>query len=173
MSVCSKMQTNPPTATWPLLGTGSSGGGAGTGTFTASPSTLPFSAIASGSNPSNRTVTLSNTTGSGAAWTNAITYGTGQTTGWLSISPTSGTVAASSTSPITVSVNITGLVAATYNASIPFTSGTMTFSVTVTLVVTPASITATPLTLYMTNGQSASIALANTMLANATTGGSL
>src|SRR5260370_27589984 len=49
----------------------------------------------------------------------------------------------------------------------------MTFSVTVTLVVTPASITATPLTLYMTNGQSASIALANTMLANATTGGAL
>src|SRR5205823_3123534 len=54
-------------------------------------STLAFSATAGGASPASQGNALSETAGTGTAWTSAIVYGSGS--GWLAISPTSGTFA--------------------------------------------------------------------------------
>jgi hypothetical protein len=77
-------------------------------TIGVSPSSFSFTATAGGANPANQSLSITNTGGGTLNWT-ASSNAT-----WLSVSPTSGTAP----STATVSVNITGLAAGTYNGAI-------------------------------------------------------
>ncbi len=99
-------------------------------TIGVSPSSLSFTATAGGANPASQSVSISNTGGGTLNWTASSNQS------WLSVSPTSGTAP----STATVSVNITGLAAGTYNGAITIsaTGATNTpVSVPVTLTVNP------------------------------------
>lgn len=105
-------------------------GGSPSPTIGVSPSSMSFSATAGGANPSSQSLSITNTGGGTLNWTAS----SNQT--WLSIAPTSGTAP----STPSVSVNITGLAAGTYNGaiSISATGATNTpVSVPVTLTVNP------------------------------------
>lgn len=97
-----------------------------------SPASMSFSATVGGSNPANQSLSITNTGGGTLSWT-ASSNAT-----WLSVSPTSGTAP----STATVSVNIAGLAAGTYNGAItisaPGASNTPV-SVPVTLTVSAVS----------------------------------
>lgn len=96
----------------------------------ASPASFNFSATAGGANPANQALSITNTGGGTLNWS-----ATDNAT-WLTISPTSGTAPSS----VTLSVNITGLAAGTYNGTITITAAGATnspVSVPVTLVVSP------------------------------------
>ncbi len=103
-----------------------------------SPTTLSFSAMAGGSNPASQNDTLAETAGVGTNWTSAITYGSGS--GWLSISPTSGTLAANGTQVVAFTCTTGSLTTGTYTATVTYTAttGGATATVTVTFVVTAA-----------------------------------
>ncbi|MEW6130033.1 MAG: S8 family serine peptidase [Acidobacteriota bacterium] len=106
-------------------------GGSPSPTIGVSPSSLSFTATAGGANPANQSLSITNTGGGTLNWTAS----SNQT--WLSVSPTSGTAP----STATVSVNITGLAAGTYNGAITIsaTGATNTpLSVPVTLTVNPS-----------------------------------
>ena len=79
-----------------------------------SESSLSFSAIAGGNNPSSKTFTITNTgdVGSILNWTTSVNAS------WLTILPTSGSLSSGQSATVTVSVNITGLSTGTYNATI-------------------------------------------------------
>lgn len=83
---------------------------------------LSFSAVAGGSNPSPQTETI--TVSGNCAW--PVTWQAktvGQTPGWLALSPGSGTLSASGQSgTLAVSVNIAGLVPATYGTKVEITA---------------------------------------------------
>jgi hypothetical protein len=99
-------------------------------TIGVSPSSLSFTATAGGANPAGQSLNISNTGGGTLNWTASSNQP------WLSVSPTSGTAP----STATVSVNITGLAAGTYNGAITIsaTGATNTpLSVPVTLTVNP------------------------------------
>lgn len=99
-----------------------------------SPQSLTFQATAGGPNPPPQTVTISNTGGGTLCWT-----ATDDAT-WLSLNPTSGALAAGASKNITVSVDITGLTAGTYHATITVSAPNATNSpqtVDVTLVIEP------------------------------------
>ncbi|MBI3855818.1 MAG: choice-of-anchor D domain-containing protein, partial [Planctomycetes bacterium] len=83
-------------------------------TINLTPSNLTFTAAENGSVPVSQTVTLGNTGIGTLTWT-ATKLG-GAT--WLTVVPPSGTVVAGATTPLTVSVNQTGLVAGTYTDEI-------------------------------------------------------
>ena len=95
------------------------------------PTTLAFSATQNGANPASQSDTLSETTGNATAWTSAITYGSGS--GWLSISPTSGSLLASGNATITVSCTTGSLAPGTYTATITFTATTGGATATITV----------------------------------------
>src|SRR5258708_3200267 len=78
----------------------------------ASPTTLAFTAQAGGPNPLGQTVTLANTGGSAITWTGCSSQP------WLTVTPTSGGIAAGTNSPLTVNVNDSGLVAGTYSGHV-------------------------------------------------------
>ncbi len=127
--------------------------GSGTGaTFSASPNSLSFSATTGGANPANQTVTLSNTAGSSASYTVV------DSAAWMSVSPTSGSVAAGGTANSTISVNISGLTAGTYTGSVTWTAGgqsdTTSVVLTVSDVTPPPPPGVTPLTAYFANAAS-------------------
>lgn len=106
-----------------------SGGGASP-TIGVSPSSFNFTATAGGSNPANQTLNISNTGGGTLNWTATSNQP------WLSIAPASGTAPSSPS----LSVNITGLAAGTYNGAITVngTGATNTpVTVPVTLTVNP------------------------------------
>jgi len=113
--------------------------------ISATPSALSFAYQIGGTAPATQNISV--------ATTGTVTYSvaTATTSGgaWLSATPTSG----SSSGPVTVSVNPTGLSAGTYNGTVTITAPGATGSpksVPVTLTVTQASaatISATPLTL--------------------------
>jgi hypothetical protein len=114
-----------------LVYNGNSGGG-GSPTIGASPSSFSFSATAGGSNPAGQTLNITNTGAGTLNWTAS----SNQT--WLSISAASGTAPSSPT----VSADITGLVAGTYNGAITIsaTGATNTpVTVPVTLTVNPGA----------------------------------
>jgi subtilase family protein/BACON domain-containing protein len=101
-------------------------------TIGVSPTSMSFTATAGGSNPANQSLSITNTGGGTLNWT-ASSNAT-----WLSVSPTSGTAP----STATVSVNITGLAAGTYNGAITITATGATntpVTVPVTLTVNSAS----------------------------------
>jgi len=102
------------------------------------PTSLTFNAVVGGSNPSPQTVTISNTgpAGSVLSWTAA------DDAAWLSESPTSGLLGGGASEPMTVSVNISGLPAGTYHATITVSDPNSTNSpqtVNVTLNLQPAT----------------------------------
>lgn len=80
-----------------------------------SSSSLSFSTNV-GINPSAQIVTITNTGGNSLAWT----VGT-PSQSWLSVSPASGSDDAGQSSPLTFSVDVTGLAAGTYSATVDMT----------------------------------------------------
>jgi hypothetical protein len=100
-------------------------GGATSPTIGASPASFSFTATAGGANPAGQSLSITNTGGGTLNWTAS----SNQT--WLSVSPTSGTAPSSAT----VSVDITGLAAGTYNGAITI-SATGATNTPVTLPVT-------------------------------------
>jgi hypothetical protein len=98
-------------------------------TIGVNPASMSFTATAGGANPASQSLSITNTGGGTLSWTASIN------TTWLSISPASGTAP----STTTVSVNITGLAAGTYNGAITVTAAGATntpVTVPVTLTVT-------------------------------------
>ncbi|MFL6216196.1 MAG: S8 family serine peptidase [Blastocatellia bacterium] len=99
-------------------------------TIGVSPSSLSFSATAGGSNPASQSLSITNTGGGTLNWTASAN----QT--WLGVSPTSGTAP----SATTVSVNISGLAAGTYNGAITISAtGATNTPVTVPVTLTVSS----------------------------------
>jgi len=92
---------------------------------------LVFTAPA-GTNPAAQTLTITNTGGNSLTWT----AGTPSQT-WLIVSPATGTDVAGGTSTVTFNVNVTGLTAGPYTATVAFTApGGISQTVTVTLTIT-------------------------------------
>jgi hypothetical protein len=103
------------------------------------PASLSFSATVGGSNPPNQTVSITNT-GAGT-----LNWSASDNATWLSVSPASGTAP----STLTVSVNIAGLSAGTFNGSITITAAGATNSpVTIPVTLTVSS----PVTELIVNG---------------------
>jgi len=103
-----------------------------------SPTSLTFNAVEGGANPPSQTVTVTNTGPAGST----LNWSATDDATWLSESPTSGSLASGASEPMTVSVNITGLVAGTYYATITVSDPNATNNpqtVNVTLVVEPAA----------------------------------
>jgi uncharacterized protein (TIGR03437 family) len=82
---------------------------------------LSFSYAAGTAVPPAQTITA---TGAGSAAASFTASATSTPSGWLSVSPTSGSVSSSASVPLSVSVNPSGLAAGTYNGSITVTPGT-------------------------------------------------
>jgi hypothetical protein len=100
-------------------------------TIGVNPTSMSFSATAGGANPASQSLSITNTGAGTLNWTAS------DNATWLSVSPTSGTAPSSTT----VSVNITGLAAGTYNGAITISDPNATNSpvtVPVTLTVNPA-----------------------------------
>lgn len=117
-------------------------------TISISPATLSFSYAAGSAVPSAQTVTV---TGAGATAPTFTATAAGTPSGWLSVSPASGT--ASAPVSLSVSVNPSGLAAGTYNGTVTVTPGTGATgggTVTVTLTVTAP----TPAITTIVNGAS-------------------
>lgn len=108
------------------------GAGSSSPTIGVSPSSLSFSGTVGGSNPASQSLSITNTGGGTLNWSAS------SGASWLSISPTSGTAP----STPSVSANITGLSAGTYNSVITITATGATNSpltVPVTLTVNSQS----------------------------------
>ena len=126
--------------------------GTAAGPLTFSPSTIPFTST-NGSAPGAATLSVSAATATSFSATIAYTNGSG----WLTVSPLSGTTPAN----LTVSADPTGLATGTtYNATISFTSGGVVQTVTVTLTVSngtnTGNITVLPASLTFTAPQGSS-----------------
>lgn len=104
-----------------------------------SPTSLSFSATQGGSNPASQNDTLSETGNAATAWTSNISYGSGS--GWLAISPTTGSLAGLGNATISFSCTTGSLTAGTYTATVTFTAttGGATATVTVSFVVSAPS----------------------------------
>jgi uncharacterized membrane protein len=92
-----------------------------------SPTSLAFTGIAGGTNPAAKTIGISNS-GSGT-----LTWSAGDNAAWLTLSPTSGT----NIGTVNANVNLAGLAAGTYNATVTMTaSGVTAKTLPVTLTLT-------------------------------------
>ena len=112
---------------------GSGSGGGTTSSTIVAPSTLTFDyETGVGMILSSQQVTLS----ASGTYTAAVTYTAGQTTGWLSVAPTSGT----GPSYPSISASPAGLTAGTYTGQVTFTTGSGTGVVNVTLNVTTTTV---------------------------------
>lgn len=98
--------------------------------MTLSATALNFTTTA-GTNPAAQTITITNTGGGTLTWT----AGT-PSLPWLTVTPSSGSDTAGGTSTLSFSINVTGLVAGTYTATVTITApGGISQTVTVTLKV--------------------------------------
>lgn len=105
-----------------------------------SPASLTFNATVGGLNPASQNDLLSEINDVATAWTSSISYGVGS--GWLSISPTSGSLVANGNVNVVFSCTTGALTAGTYTATVTFTAttGGATAAVSVTFNVnTPAT----------------------------------
>ncbi len=101
-------------------------------TTAVSPTSLTYYAVQGGSNPPNKTITVSRTR------TSTATLTASDNRSWLTVSPTSTSMTTSK--KLTVAVNTSGRGAGTYNATITIKVGTWyTRTVPVTLIVSPAN----------------------------------
>ncbi len=121
-----------------------------TPTIGLSATTLSFSAVQGSSNPTNKTISVSNSGSGTLNWTAT------ESSNWLSLSPASGTGAGT----ISVAVNTTGLSIGTVTAPITIaasgatnTPQTVTVSLTITAAPAPPTIGATPGSLTFTAQQ--------------------
>jgi hypothetical protein len=111
-----------------------------------SPATMTFNAVQGGSNPANQTLQISNGGGGTLSWS------VSDNAAWLSLSPTSGT-STGETDNVTVSVNISGLSAGTYNGTItvtgaaPATGSPQTTAVTLVVAAPPPALVRSPATM--------------------------
>jgi hypothetical protein len=95
---------------------------------------LGFAGAVGGTNPSAQSIAISNVGGGTLSWTAS------DNAAWLTLSPLSGTNSGS----VTASVNLTGLAAGTYNATVTVTASGVTaktLSVTLTITATTAGAT--------------------------------
>jgi len=96
------------------------------------PTSLTFNAVQGATNPPNQTIAVARPT----TW--SATFTTSDNASWLTVSPAKTTITTSKT--LTVAVNITGLVAGTYRATITTKVGTWcTNTAPVTLIVSPST----------------------------------
>lgn len=96
------------TKTVPVTVTITSSGGSTSPTIGLSTTSLAFSGTVGGANPAGKAFSISNAGGGTLSWT------VSDNTGWLSVSPTSGT----NTGAVTAFANLSGLAAGTYSGSI-------------------------------------------------------
>lgn len=87
-----------------------------------SPTSLSFAATVGGGNPASQNSTLSEINGAATAWTSSISYGSGS--GWLGISPSSGSLGASGNQVVAFTCTTGALAAGTYTATVTFTATT-------------------------------------------------
>ena len=98
----------------------------------ASPTSLSFQAVQGGPNPSSKTVKVYKSSSRKVSWSGK------DNAGWLSLSPTSGTLGSST--QVTVSVNISGLAAGTYSGTVTITTSRgSTVAIPVTLKLSAAT----------------------------------
>lgn len=121
-----------------------------TPTIGLSATTLSFSAVQGGSNPANKTISISNSGSGTLSWTAT------ENANWLSLSPASGTGAGT----ISVAVNTSGLSVGTVSTPITITASgatntpqTVTVSLTMTAAAIPPAIGVTPGSLTFTAQQ--------------------
>jgi uncharacterized protein (TIGR03437 family) len=120
----------------------------GTGTIAVNTNSLTFTATAGGSSPVAQTVQVSTTSGPAIIATAAIAYTVGS--GWLTVTPTSGTLSSGSPLTLTVSAALGTLAAGAYTATITVSSGASTQVVNVTFnVQAGSSISASPNPAYV------------------------
>ena len=100
------------------------------GNILVTPTTLTFSAL-TGQSVAGKTLTLQNSGGQPQDWTASTDSGS-----WLSVSPQSGSVNASTQTLVTVNVNTAKLKAQVYQGTITFTMGNQPTSLLVTLTLT-------------------------------------
>lgn len=105
--------------------------------FTVRPTALTFNATQDGKTPPDQTLSVSRSR------TNQVTVTTSDNAAWLTVSPATTSMTTKAT--LTVAVNISGLAAGTYNATITIKVGkaTKTVPVTMTLSSPPSATTAT------------------------------
>ena len=115
-----------------------------------SPTSLGFTGVQGGANPSAQIVSVTNTGGGTLSWS------VSDNAAWLSLSPASGTAPGSAT----VGVNTSGLTVGTYNATITVTATgatntpqTVPVSLTVTAAAVPPTIGLSPSSLSFTGVQ--------------------
>ncbi len=132
-----------------------------------SPASLTFSATAGGANPAATTLSVTN------AGAGALNYAASDNAAWLSVTPGSGTAPGT----LSVSVDVTGLAAGTYNGSVTVTSSGVTGSpatIPVTFTVTPPpSLSVTPPSLSFTGSVGGANPAAKTLSLANTGGGTL
>lgn len=138
-----------------------------TPTIGLSATSLSFSAVQGGSNPANRTISISNSGSGTLNWTAS------ESATWLNINPASGT----GTGTITVSANTAGMTAGTSNAPITIAATGATNTpqiVTVSLIVTaPAAIGFSPTSLGFTATQGGANPTSQALTISNTGGGTL
>lgn len=109
------------------------------GCLRAAPTTLAFQTT-QGSNPASQSIAMTNC-GLTSDWLAAAT----SDKGWLSISPSKGTLKGGGSGTITASVNSSGLQPGSYSGSVTIKLGSQSATITVSLTVAgPPSITASP-----------------------------
>ena len=132
-----------------------------------SPASLSFSAVAGGASPASKNLTVSNT-GAGT-----LNYTVSDNAAWLSVSPGSGTAPGT----VSVSADVTGLAAGTYNGSVTVTSSGSTGSpatIPVTFVVDPPpNLSVTPSSLSFSGSVGGANPAAKTLSVANTGGGTL
>jgi Concanavalin A-like lectin/glucanases superfamily/Viral BACON domain len=132
-----------------------------------SPASLSFSAVAGGSSPAAKTLSVTN------AGAGTLTYTTSDNASWLSVSPGSGTAP----SDVSVSVNVSGLAAGTYSGSVTVTAAGATGSpatIPVTFTVDPPpTLSVSPSSLSFTGTVGAASPAAKTLNVTNTGGGTL
>lgn len=86
--------------------------------LTVNPTSLSYVATTGGTNPASQSISLTASTGT-ATYTTTVSYAGGSGS-WLSLSPTTGSVVAGTPVSVAANVNIGGLVAGTYTATVNF-----------------------------------------------------
>jgi len=138
-----------------------------TPTIGLSATALSFSAVQGGSNPANKTITISNSGNGTLTWTAT------ESSNWLNLSPASGT----GNSTITVSIVTTGMTAGTYSAPITIaatgaTNTPQTVTVSLTINATP-TIGFSPTAFTFTGGQGGTLPASQALVISNSGGGAL
>jgi len=105
----------------------------GPATASTAPTSLTFAGVVGGSNPASQSVTLSNVGVGSDTWTVNTSYGSGS--GWLSLTPTSGSLGPGNSVDVSFTAITGNLAAGMYTATTTFTLGSSTATVSTTFTV--------------------------------------